>query len=470
MPGLIDLDELALRCRDEQAKAYVREAVACYSAGAFRACIVSTWNAVVFDFLHKLRELEVTGDKAAKTKLDEFQAIREGGEARLKDALEFERNVLVCAASKFELLTPLEREDLERLQRDRNRCAHPSMQSPEDPYEPTAELARTHIRNAVEIMLEREPVQGKAAFDRICADIKGKYFPADANGAEAHLRNGPLKRARPALIRNLIVGITKSNLKEGLPDDERQRQLAALGAIVAMHRLPAEQVMRTDLPKILAGVPDERLWAVVEYVRHMPLCWEIAGEAQQSRLRLFVSSIDDGSKARSIGHGLCVAELNRRCVERLSKCTDRELIEIIKIAHLPECVPAAITAFAQAGSYRHAELLGKSLILPLLDLFTADQLAQTLDAVPNNSQILYAAEIPDILCQIFDALGCDDADVAAQWRRLFTQLDERFARDPGSSGFYKALRDRGTNAGLIAPPSTATPADSVTVPEGGPGQ
>jgi len=64
--GLIDLDELVLRCRDEHARSYIAEAVACYKAGAFRASIVATWIAVVLDILHKLRELELTGNGAAK--------------------------------------------------------------------------------------------------------------------------------------------------------------------------------------------------------------------------------------------------------------------------------------------------------------------------------------------------------------------------------------------------------------------
>ena len=39
---LVDLDELVLKCRSDQARAYIAEAVACYKAGAFRSCIVAT--------------------------------------------------------------------------------------------------------------------------------------------------------------------------------------------------------------------------------------------------------------------------------------------------------------------------------------------------------------------------------------------------------------------------------------------
>jgi hypothetical protein len=80
--GLIDLDELVLRCRDEQARQYIEEAVACYKAGAYRSCIVSTWVAVVYDYIHKLRELEMTGDKNARRKIEEYEKIRAGGYAQ----------------------------------------------------------------------------------------------------------------------------------------------------------------------------------------------------------------------------------------------------------------------------------------------------------------------------------------------------------------------------------------------------
>lgn len=118
--GLYDLEELVLACRDEQAREHIREAVECYKSGAFRACIVATWIAVVFDYIHKLRLLDLTGDKEARKQLERFEKIRGSGNDALADALAFEREVIDTAAEKFELLTPLEKADLKRLQDDRN--------------------------------------------------------------------------------------------------------------------------------------------------------------------------------------------------------------------------------------------------------------------------------------------------------------------------------------------------------------
>jgi hypothetical protein len=160
--AFIDLDELIVRCRDKSSRKFIQEAVSCYKAGAFRSCIVSTWNAVVFDFLHKLRELELFGDKEASKLLEEFDKLRTGNK-KYKELWQFESDIPEIALSKFELLSNVEKSDIDRLFEDRSRCAHPSMTSLEEPFEATAELARYHLRSAVTHLLQRPPVQGRAA-------------------------------------------------------------------------------------------------------------------------------------------------------------------------------------------------------------------------------------------------------------------------------------------------------------------
>jgi hypothetical protein len=90
---LVDLDELVLKCRSDQARAYIAEAVACYKAGAFRSCIVATWVAVVYDYIDKLRQLDLTGDKEAAKELAEFERKRVDHDVSF--SLIFERTMLV---------------------------------------------------------------------------------------------------------------------------------------------------------------------------------------------------------------------------------------------------------------------------------------------------------------------------------------------------------------------------------------
>src|SRR4028118_1473883 len=102
----IDLDELIVLCRDKLAKKIIQEAVACYKAGAYRSCIVATWNAVVFDFLHKLRELELLGDKEASKLLEQFEKL--SSEKKVKELWQFESDIPKKALKPFELISNVE--------------------------------------------------------------------------------------------------------------------------------------------------------------------------------------------------------------------------------------------------------------------------------------------------------------------------------------------------------------------------
>lgn len=182
---LADLDELILLCRDERARSYIIEAANCYRGGAYRAAIVATWIAVCFDIIDKLRELSLSGDKAAEKMLEEIDKARASND--ITRSLRFERELLDIARDQFELLSHLEHIDLDRLQQDRNRCAHPSLLADDQAFMPSAELARLHIRSAVTHLLQHPPVQGKYALERLVRDVGSEYFPDDVKKATVSL-------------------------------------------------------------------------------------------------------------------------------------------------------------------------------------------------------------------------------------------------------------------------------------------
>ena len=84
--------------RSEQARAYIAEAVATYRSGAYRACIVTTWIAAVYDIIDKVRELSLNGDKAATRQIEKLTKLLDqydkGEETAVQAILKFERDVL----------------------------------------------------------------------------------------------------------------------------------------------------------------------------------------------------------------------------------------------------------------------------------------------------------------------------------------------------------------------------------------
>ncbi len=394
-----DLDELVLRCRDEQAKQYIAEAVACYRAGAFRACIVMTWTAVVFDFIHKLRELELSGDANAAQLLQQFENIRTANDIRR--SLDFERQMLIKARDDFELISHTEYTDLERLREDRNRCSHPSLQVSGDPYQPTAELARYHLRNAVTDFLQQPPVQGKAAQELIWKDIESAFFPTDIQSAVGIFKKGLLARARPPLIRAMIVGLTKDLLKQDLTVKERLQRFSALNAILEMYVAIGEQVLFDDLPRIISSLDDSHWPNVITYLRNVPIVWTMMGEPGRIKAVTFIATVLSDRAALVIGDALNIPSLKAIAYERTFDLSAEALAEQIKIEPLPEYADAAIRLFSTARSFKSSDFLSQSLLLPLAPMLSADQINKVVIAYMANNQLYRNNVVKDVMRQIY---------------------------------------------------------------------
>lgn len=215
-----DLDELVLLCRSPRARAHIGEAVRSYKAAAYRSAIIMTWIAVVHDIVDKLRELSLHGDAAATEAVESHDKFHRAND--LAASLKFERNLLTVAKDKFELISESEFTDLERIQTDRHRCAHPSLSMEGEPFSPSAEAARAHIRAAIDHVLRQEPAQGRYALDMLMKQLNGDYFPPEREQAYAILSHGPLVRGREALVRSCMVVLLKALLRDG-PDYIRRR-------------------------------------------------------------------------------------------------------------------------------------------------------------------------------------------------------------------------------------------------------
>jgi len=427
---LADLDELVLRCRDKPTKEYIQEAVACYRAGAFRACIVSTWNAVVFDFIHKLRELKQTGHKDAIKKLDEFEALRVNSD--VSRILIFEKSVPDFALKDFEFISPLEHSDLKRLYDDRNLCAHPSMRSLEETFPASAELARYHLRNAVVHLLQHPPVQGRAALDTVWEQVKSELFPTNADQAETVLRNGPLARARKPLVRGFIVGLTKSLLLEDRPKIERARQFAALQAVFNINFGDAEEAIKSELSKLIDGVSDEKWLKVVSYLRHIK-CWVYFNEVHQTKTSIFVKTVSDIAAVPVLLDALNIKELHAIALEQVKKIDPELLVQNLQnfqtaipteeiLPVIKDYIQSAVDLFI-ASSYSGASTNGKKL-LQVSPLLTATQLETVLRAFCKNDQINSNFSFPDNLRELFQKTSHLHESVKSSWVEVRIMLNK----------------------------------------------
>ena len=470
MPGPADLDELIVRCRNESAREHFREAVDAYRAGAYRAAIVSTWVATVYDVVGKLQELALTGEKQAQRKLDEFEAAHESKDYKSANRLEDE--VIKWAADTFELLTPLEAMDIERLHDDRHRCAHPALLALNEPYRPTAELARTHLRNAAEHLLHREPVQGRAAKQALDDAVRSAYFPTDPRKARRYLEgSSPLKSARELLVRDFVVGLATDLVIQMRPADERARQLAALQATVEIRRATAEAALRAKLPTIVAKTRDADWGRLLDLAAALPFLWEAMGEAERMKAEAFVqignvtsrrveldrvdekihdmewSVIADMPVSQAelaalrdrrdellrkealdpatfnahpdllLATALRIPDLRGAARSRIEHLENDALADQIGRSPHPAYVPTAIERIRDAGSFREGEFVVEALLVPLAEAMSAEETVAAVCAIRSNEEVYDAFGVRDHLDELYEVLPGGDG-VADAWAEL----------------------------------------------------
>lgn len=390
---LEDLDELILRCRDERARLYIAEAVSNYRAGAFRSAIVASWIAVCFDVIEKLRELALAGDKAAETQVQDLEATRRAGD--LSRALKFERELLEIAKDKFELISPLEYIDLERLQADRNRCAHPSLTSDDKVYTPSAELARLHIHSAVTHLLQHPPVQGKFALDRLVQEVESEYFPSTAKDARVAFASGPLRRPRESLVRNLVLVFAKTVLKDSPDYKRRMRLTAALRAISELHPLPYAAALSERLSPLFRAVPDAELSAATTFLQYVADSWQYLEADVRQRLQNYVRELP-AKNLEDVEFLLKYTPLQLQARHRVTIATKKELSQALFFDIPPEVADRFITIYLASESFDDANSWAKQMFVHTGE-FTADHVRRLLASAAKNSQIAGSFQIGPLI-------------------------------------------------------------------------
>lgn len=421
---LTDLDELALSVREIKAKSYITEAIDAYRGGAYRAAIVSTWIAVTFDIISKIRELASQGDGAAKKIIDELDKAITAKDIRKLQSLE--DDFLNKAHVDFEFLSSHEFADLLRLKDDRNLCAHPAFVAEDLLFEPEPERVRLHIVHAVKYLLQHQPVQNKSTLIRLITDMKSVSFPNEIETASVFLNAKYLDRAKNVLVQNLIVALLKALLRGDDPDlpPAFSNQIAlTLQAIARKHPDIYEIRMSERLPSIAENLSDSLLPNLFQLLGADPRCWAWIGEPVRIRIKTFVSvGVSQPTSRNIIFNAVNVEELKPIIVNAFNSLKAESQIGVIASAPRPDFVERAIQIYSGASSFRGAESLGASVIVPMIQHFSGSDVVNILENVKQNSQIWDAAGTPAILEELFDGTIKYISITRNAWKEFFDFL------------------------------------------------
>ena len=208
---LTDLDALALSVLNPLSRNYIDEAVKAYRAGNYKAAIVAIWVAVTFDIIAKIREIAGQGDAQAAAFINEWDVNVRGN--KIDKLLATERELLAKAEADFGFIDSIAMRHFERLQSDRQLCAHPAFTSEGELFSPEPELVRLYLVEAIRNLLSQKPVHGKTLLTVFDTDLKSLSFPTEPTTVTRFVRERYLQNARRGAPATLGIVLAKAMLR-----------------------------------------------------------------------------------------------------------------------------------------------------------------------------------------------------------------------------------------------------------------
>lgn len=279
------LSQLLQRCLDAEARRRLEEAVRCYNAELPRQCIVTTWQAVVIDYVRKLEKLRALNNGKAKEVLSKYENAIDTNNP--SPALSLEKGLVKEAVETFGFIPNAHQADFERLFEDRNRAAHPAMTAVGEPMEFTQAQALRHMEVAVSHLLGRPPVHGKAAAEEVERTITAPGFPVKLADAERVLKESPLHGGRRGLLRAVLHEQVTRIVRDKAPGRVGWQRIAAVTAIRNMRRAEFDELMPETLKGVLTGGPFNPR-PVLALLWFSPDFWELLPASVQDLLSQFV--------------------------------------------------------------------------------------------------------------------------------------------------------------------------------------
>ena len=403
------LDELYLTCRDEISKKYILEAIKCYKGGAFRSCIVATWIALTYDFIGKLHELSMDDEnaKALFNKIEDYRI-----KNNINGTLEFERTLLDTMKDDYSLLSPVEYNDLKRLNEDRNLCAHPSLIDEITPFQATTEIARYHLRNVIEYVLSKPPVQGKAALERVKRTLDSIYYPEDEVGIEVFLNDSPLGRAKDNLKIQFVNFLVSNIVSENIETKIKKRCLKTLSVFINMNY----QLVKSKLFKKMARIPTdikvEQMYFYCVILLKVPELLEYTSESDIIRMKQYIQS---DAPIHSLKHFYRQDVFKVAIEERIEHLDNEDLVRFLVSEPINKFLDKLIHHFSDSNSFDAAAYRFSSYILPLSSHFSKVQISQIIQAIIDNYQINHSFAMDEYYLEFCEKINHEAIDVAV-WK------------------------------------------------------
>lgn len=420
--GFIDLDILLTRVRNSQSKAYFLDAVKAYKAGALRAAMTSVWVSLVYDLIAKYRELSSMSDAAATAFLLSWDSATVAGD--IKKLLQLEASIIDDATKNTQVVNRIAGMHLQRLREDRHLCAHPAFSAEAELFEPSPELVRLHLVNAVNLVLSQEPLQGKAIFDLFDADVQSPGFPTTHARVLDYVEQRYLERVRAQSVRNFGTVLAKSLLK-GLPAQWEPQHPKIISSLVAVRErsVNAWTDVSQAIVKLIDNLEPPHRPRAIAFIAAFPDFWALLTEPTRTALQETVDNADPDALADyRILAGVAVPHFRAALIRVITGLNRDGLADAIAAQPYADLWPRAVEAYKGSVSYRASELNFRELVAPFVGRLTSQQFEQLLEAIVENGQNWDAAETDRLLLSMLHGASAPDFPTAAVRSRFYQDI------------------------------------------------
>lgn len=440
--GFIDLDVLLISIRNGQSKSYFLDAVRAYKAGALRAALTSAWVALVYDLIAKYRELSAMGDAAAAKFLQDWDNATVAGD--VKKLLQLEASVIDDATKNTQVVNQLAGKHLARLREDRHLCAHPAFSAEAELFEPSHELVRLHLVNAVEFVLSQEPLQGKAIFELFDADVQSPGFPAQFHKVLDYVQQRYLDRVRAQNVRNFGAVLAKSLLK-GVPAQWESQHQKIVYSLIALRERAADSWgdVSQSIVRLIDNLDPQHRPRAIALLGSFPDLWHRLSEpARTALLQTIENANTTGLMDVRILSGVTVPNL-REPLTRAIEALDRDrLAEAVRTQPIIELWPRAVEVYRESGGWRASEANFRDLITPFTGRLNSEQLEDLFGAIADNSQNWDAAETDQLLLGMLRNVDATDLPGHGARNRFYQDI-RRFRRLQKYQNVFELLQTDG---------------------------
>lgn len=192
-----------------QTKEYLKEVVSCYRNGNYRASVVALYTTLIFDLMQKLITLkDVYDEEKAKAIYNDIKQKQK----KNPSSPGWETNLIDKMCKDMEIISEVEKEELEHLKKERNYAAHPIINEREElTLKPIRkETAGDLIRKAFEIVFLRDAILARDINKKIVEDLKEYYSRVGETGFEKYIKNKYLNRMTQARKNELFMFLWQS--------------------------------------------------------------------------------------------------------------------------------------------------------------------------------------------------------------------------------------------------------------------